>query len=48
LVGPGVKVKAIERDALRAQRNLGEAWPDLGVEPVAVHAEVGRRITHAD
>jgi hypothetical protein len=48
LVYPGVQIKSIEGDALRAERNLGQLWAYLGVEPVAVHAEVEGRIAKAN
>jgi hypothetical protein len=34
---PRVQFKSIECDPLHADRDLGEARPDLGVEAVAVH-----------
>jgi hypothetical protein len=48
LLDPGVQFKAIEGDALGADRDLRELRPHLGVEPVAVHAEIERRVTKAD
>ena len=48
VVGPGVEVKTIEGDAAIADRDFGEERPDFGIEPVAVHAEVGRRVAVAD
>ena len=48
VIDPGVEVKPIERDAAIADRDLGEERPDLGIEPVAVHAEIGRRVPVAD
>ena len=48
LLDPGVQFKAIEGDALGADRDLRELRPDLGVEPVAVHAEIERRVAKAD
>jgi len=48
VVGPGVEVKAIEGDAAIADRDFGEERADLGIEPVAVHAEVGRGVAVAD
>jgi len=48
VVGPGVEVKAIEGDAAITDRDFGEERPHLGIEPVAVHAEVGRRVAVAD
>jgi hypothetical protein len=48
VVGPGVEVKSIEGDAAIADRDFGEERSDFGVEAVAVHAEVGRRVAVAD
>jgi len=48
VVGPGVEVKAIERDAAIADRDFGEVGTDFGVEPVAVHAQVRRRVAMPD
>ena len=48
LLDPGVQFKAIERDALGADRDLRELRPYLGIEPIAVHAEVERRVAKAD
>ena len=48
VVGPGVEVKAIERDAAIADRDFGEVRTDFGVETVAVHAEVRRRVAMPD
>jgi len=45
---PGIQFKAVEGDSLAADGDLGEAWADLGVEAVSVHAEVGRGIPEAD
>lgn len=41
VVHPGIKLKAIERDALFTDGDFGKAGPYLGVEPIAIHAEVG-------
>jgi hypothetical protein len=45
---PGVQFKSVERNALRADRNLCDVAADLRVEAVAVHAEVARRIAESD
>jgi len=47
LLCPRVQFKSVECNALGADRNLGEIAADLGVEAVAVHAEVTRRIAVA-
>jgi hypothetical protein len=44
---PGVQFKSVEGDALPTDRNVGEAGPDLGVEAVAVHAEIARCVPKA-
>jgi hypothetical protein len=43
-VGPGVELLAIEGDAPAAERDFGERRANLGVEAVAVDAEVGWRV----
>lgn len=48
LVGPGVQVKPIEGDALRADWNLSQVRPHDGAENLAIHAEIGRSVAHAD
>src|SRR5690242_18163545 len=48
LLDPGVQFKAIEGDALGADGDFRELRPYLGVEPVAVHAEIERRVAKAD
>jgi len=48
LLCPRVQFKPVECHALGADRDLGEIAADLGVEAVAVHAEVGRRIAESD
>jgi hypothetical protein len=42
---PSVELKAIEGDALGSNRDFREMRPHLGVEPVAVHTEIRRRVT---
>lgn len=48
VVGPGVEVKTIEGDAAIADRDFGEERPNLGIEPVAVHAEIRRCVALPD
>lgn len=48
VVGPGVKVKPVERDALRPYGNLDEVGARLRGKHVLVHAEVGRRVAQPD
>ena len=48
VIGPGVEVKSVESDALITNRDLSEVGPHVGVEAVAVHAEILRGIADAD
>ncbi len=48
LIRPGIQVKAIERNALCADRDFSEVRTYFQIESVAVHAEIGRRIAEAD
>jgi hypothetical protein len=48
IVHPGVKINAVKGDATLADWNFGEKRPHLGVEPIAVHAEIAGRVTIAD
>lgn len=48
LVSPLVEFMSVERNALFADRNIREMRADLGVEAVAVHAEVIRRIAESE
>jgi hypothetical protein len=48
VVRVGIELQPVECDALRADRDLGQVRADLGVEPIAVHAEVGRSVPEAD
>jgi hypothetical protein len=45
VIRPGIEVKAIEGDALFPDGDFNEAGAHLGIEPIAVHAEIGRRIS---
>jgi len=40
VVHPGVEFKPVKGDALATDGNGGKEGPDLGVEAVAVHAEI--------
>ena len=44
VVRPGIEVKTVKGNALGADGHLSEIRAHLGVEPVAVHAEVDRRV----
>ncbi|HUV20256.1 MAG TPA: hypothetical protein VMZ32_00575 [Gammaproteobacteria bacterium] len=48
MLHPGVQFKSVEGDALFADADFNEIRPYLGVEAVAVHAQVARRIAEAD
>lgn len=48
VVRVSIKLQPVECDALRADRDLGQVGADLGVEAVAVHAEVGRSVPEAE
>jgi hypothetical protein len=48
LLCPRVQFKSVECHALGANRILGEIAADFGVEAIAVHAEVSRRVAEAD
>jgi len=41
---PGVQFKPVEGDTLPTDGNVGETRPDLAIEAVAVHAEIGWRV----
>jgi hypothetical protein len=40
VVGPGIEVKAVEGDPLRADRDHGQTRPNVAIEAIFVHAEV--------
>ena len=48
MIDPGVQFKSVEGNTLFADANFHEIRSYLGVEAVAVHAEVARRIPEAD
>ena len=48
VIRPGVQINAIERDALRADRNDRDVRTHVVIEAVLVHAEVFRRIAQSD
>lgn len=47
IIRPGVEFKPIEGDALHADRNFGQKWPNFVIEAVEVHPEVTRRVSQA-
>jgi hypothetical protein len=44
LLPPGIQFKAVKGDPLATDADLGKVGADLGVEEIAVHAEVVRRV----
>jgi hypothetical protein len=48
VVGPGIEVKAVEGDALDADRDHGKQRADLAIEAILVHSEIGRGVAQAD
>ena len=47
MVNPGIQFKAVEGNSLPADAQFSDVGADLGVEPVAVHAEVAGRVPEA-
>jgi len=47
LIHPGVQFNSVEGDALFADRYFGEVRAYLGIEAVAVHAEIRRGVSQA-
>ena len=48
VVGPGIEVKPVEGDPLRADRNRGEQRTNSAIEAIFVHAEIRRGVAQAD
>jgi hypothetical protein len=48
VVGPGIEVKPVKCDALRADWDLGESRTNLSIEAILVHAEIRRGVPHAN
>ena len=48
VVGPGIKVKPVESDPLRADWNHGKQRTNLAIEAILVHSEIRRRVAQAD
>lgn len=44
MVSPSIQFKTVEADALNANRNFGEIGANVGVEAIAIHSEIGRRV----
>jgi len=48
VVGPGVEVKAVKGDPLRADGDHGKERSDLVIEAILVHSEIRRGVAQAD
>ena len=48
MIHPGVQFKSVEGNALLADADYSEMRSHLGVEAVAVHAEIVRRVAETD
>jgi hypothetical protein len=48
VVGPGVEVKAVKSDPLRADWNHGKQRTNLAIEAIPVHSEIRRDVAQAD
>jgi len=46
-IHPGIQFKSVKGNALFPNRDLGQIGPYFAVEPIAVHAQVGRYIPEA-
>jgi hypothetical protein len=45
---PCLEFKAIERDALLADRDFGQTGPNFRIEAVSVHSKIGRGIAQSE
>ena len=48
VVGPGIEVKTVESDSLRADWDCRQGWTNVAIEAIFVHAEIGGRVAQAD
>lgn len=48
LIRPGVEIKPVKGDPVLADRNLDQRRADFRIEAFGVHAEIARRIPHAE
>lgn len=48
VVGPGIEVKTVKRDPLRADGDYIQQGTNLAIEAIFVHAEIGGRVTQPD
>ena len=48
VVGPGIEVKPVKRDSLRADGNHIQERTHVAIEAIFVHAEIRRGVAQAD
>ena len=48
VVGPGIEVKPVKSDSLRADWNHGEERTNVAIEAIFVHAEIRGGVAHAN
>ena len=48
VVGPGIEVKTVKSDSLRADWDCREGWTNVAIEAIFVHAEIGGRVAQPD
>jgi hypothetical protein len=48
VVGPGVEVKTVKGDPLRADGDHGQQRTNLAIEAILVHSEIRRRVAQAN
>jgi hypothetical protein len=48
VVGPGIEVKPVESNSLRADGDHIQERTNLAIEAIFVHAEIGGRVTQPD
>ena len=48
VVGPGIKVKPVESNSLRTDRDHGKERTNVAIEAIFVHAEIGGRVAKTD
>jgi len=48
VVGPGIEVKTVESDSLRADWDCHEGWTNVAIEAIFVHAEIPGSVAQAN
>jgi hypothetical protein len=48
VVGPGIEVKPVESDSLRADWDCREGWTNVAIEAIFVHAEIRWGVAQPD